>query len=183
MHTRSREAAIAYGAQMPAARVIINSPTTHGAIGFSTALEPSMTLGCGSWGGNVTSDNISPLHLMDIKRVAFETKPVNASRAVTPAVAPPAPKPVINRQEIAAIVDKFLAQRPPDAPAPTATVKQIAPVEPSDNGKKPSPVAFVCEDDVRRAVAAKEKIYINAKTIITPAARDLGEAGEVFAKS
>jgi hypothetical protein len=120
---------------------------------------------------------------MDIKRVAFETKPVNASRAVTPAVAPPAPKPVINRQEIAAIVDKFLAQRPPDAPAPTATVKQIAPVEPSDNGKKPSPVAFVCEDDVRRAVAAKEKIYINAKTIITPAARDLGEAGEVFAKS
>jgi acyl-CoA reductase-like NAD-dependent aldehyde dehydrogenase len=183
MHTRSRDAAIAYGAQMPAARVIINSPTTHGAIGFSTALEPSMTLGCGSWGGNVTSDNISPLHLMDIKRVAFETKPVNASRAVTPAVAPPAPKPVINRQEIAAIVDKFLAQRPPDAPAPTATVKQIAPVEPSDNGKKPSPVAFVCEDDVRRAVAAKEKIYINAKTIITPAARDLGEAGEVFAKS
>ena len=42
-----------------------------------------MTLGCGSWGGNVTSDNVSPLHLMDIKRVAFETRPVRASvRAV-----------------------------------------------------------------------------------------------------
>ena len=77
MHTENREAAITYGKQMPAARVVINSPTTHGAIGLSTDLDPSMTLGCGSWGGNVTSDNVSPIHLMDIKRVAFETKPVN----------------------------------------------------------------------------------------------------------
>src|SRR5216683_2592868 len=76
IHTRSREAAIRYGAEMPASRVTVNTPTTHGAIGFSTALPPSMTLGCGSWGGNVTSDNVSPLHLMDIKRVAFETRAV-----------------------------------------------------------------------------------------------------------
>src|SRR5919202_902886 len=71
------EAAVAFGTEMPASRVVVNTPTTHGAIGFSTALPPSMTLGCGSWGGNVTSDNISPIHLMDIKRVAFDTKPVN----------------------------------------------------------------------------------------------------------
>ena len=71
MHTESRDAAVLYGTQMPASRIIINSPTTHGAIGFSTDLSPSMTLGCGSWGGNVTSDNVSPRHLMDIKRVAF----------------------------------------------------------------------------------------------------------------
>src|SRR5580765_4442417 len=83
MHTQDRAAAIKYGQQMPAARIIINSPTTHGAIGFSTDLPPSMTLGCGSWGGNVTSDNISPHHLMDIKRVAFETKPVSAVRAAS----------------------------------------------------------------------------------------------------
>ncbi len=80
MHTATRDAAIAYGAKMPASRIIINSPTTHGAIGFSTDLAPSMTLGCGSWGGNVTSDNVSPIHLMDIKRVAFETKPVGSSQ-------------------------------------------------------------------------------------------------------
>src|SRR5205085_4333914 len=84
IHTRSREAAVRYGMEMPASRVCVNTPTTHGAIGFSTALPPSMTLGCGSWGGNVTSDNVSPLHLMDIKRVAFETRPVNSTR---PAVA------------------------------------------------------------------------------------------------
>ncbi|MEO8647930.1 MAG: aldehyde dehydrogenase family protein, partial [Acidobacteriota bacterium] len=79
MHTRDRGSAVAFGLHMPASRVVINSPTTHGAIGFSTALPPSMTLGCGSWGGNVTSDNVSPIHLMDIKRVAFETRPVISS--------------------------------------------------------------------------------------------------------
>src|SRR3954447_4315812 len=51
IHTRSREAAKAFGIEMPASRIVVNSPTTHGAIGFSTALPPSMTLGCGSWGG------------------------------------------------------------------------------------------------------------------------------------
>jgi acyl-CoA reductase-like NAD-dependent aldehyde dehydrogenase len=73
IHTRSRAAAAAFGELMPVSRVIVNSPTTHGAIGLSTALAPSLTLGCGSWGGNITSDNISPLHLIDVKRVAFET--------------------------------------------------------------------------------------------------------------
>src|SRR5690349_16502526 len=82
IHTRSREAAVKFGAAMPASRITVNTPTTHGAIGFSTALPPSMTLGCGSWGGNVTSDNVSPLHLMDIKRVAFETRPVKSVRPV-----------------------------------------------------------------------------------------------------
>ena len=57
IHTRSREAAVQFGAEMPASRITVNTPTTHGAIGFSTALPPSMTLGCGSWGGNVTSDH------------------------------------------------------------------------------------------------------------------------------
>ena len=50
----------------------------------------------------------------------------------------------------------------------------------SANGNKT--VDFVSEDDVKRAIQKGEKIYINAKTIITPAARDIGEPGEVFAK-
>src|SRR5437763_1857585 len=136
IHTRSREAAVRYGAEMPASRITVNTPTTHGAIGFSTALPPSMTLGCGSWGGNVTSDNVSPLHLMDIKRVAFETRPVASKRPAAsaqpaamsrPPVAASAPAtvqssaaPKVSRQEIAAIVDRFLANRQPE-PAPLAS--------------------------------------------------------------
>src|ERR671929_1355853 len=112
IHTRSREKAAAFGTEMPASRVVVNTPTTHGAIGFSTALPPSMTLGCGSWGGNVTSDNVSPLHLMDIKRVAFETRPVKSARPVVsaqPTAAKQQPEVAggkIDRQEIAAIVDR-----------------------------------------------------------------------------
>jgi acetaldehyde dehydrogenase (acetylating) len=241
VHTRSREEAVRFGSEMPASRITVNTPTTHGAIGFSTALPPSMTLGCGSWGGNVTSDNVSPLHLMDIKRVAFETKPVKSKRpaaSVSTATAPVVPErsrqprqaPAvvgsgpgqINRQEIAAIVDRFLAGRqadevetrplpapPPQAeaeagsmytgstqssrrgdgnrasasssPAASTGQSQFGKTQPATNGHKT--VDFVSEDDVRRAIQKGEKIYINAKTIITPAARDIAEPAEVFAKS
>lgn len=251
VHTRSRDAAIAYGREMPASRVVVNSPTTHGAIGFSTALPPSMTLGCGSWGGNVTSDNVSPLHLMDIKRVAFETRPVKSARpAVSAAQQPaqasqpaaqPAGAPRIGREEIAAIVDRFLAGRteeqphahaplpasssparyqpvidveagsmydasaaaPQAAAAPTAERKNggngsasastqnapppapvaSQPAPPATNGNSRKAVDFVSEDDVRRAIQKGEKIYVNARTIITPSARDIGEPAEVFAKA
>ena len=220
IHTRSREAAVQFGADMPASRITVNTPTTHGAIGFSTALPPSMTLGCGSWGGNVTSDNVGPLHLMDIKRVAFETRPVASVRPAA-SVSRTAPattnEPVIaggkiNRQEIAAIVDRFLAgkgvesapvpsplPKPPlvseagsmyTPPLPIAQTgnspgngtdrKQSAKTTTGANGNKP--VDFVSEDDVRQAIQKGEKIYITAKTIITPAARDIGEPAEVFAK-
>src|SRR5262249_56834061 len=102
IHTRSREAAVQFGAEMPASRITVNTPTTHGAIGFSTALPPSMTLGCGSWGGNVTSDNVGPLHLMDLKRVAFETRPVKSVRpAVGAANRVTVPQPTVAEPAIA----------------------------------------------------------------------------------
>ena len=218
IHTGSREAAKEYGVRMPVSRVIVNSPSTHGAIGFTTDLEPSMTLGCGSWGGNVTSDNISPRHLIDVKRIAFETKPINQAAATDRAVARPAQPLTVDRAAIAALVDRFLAERrapahastptapvssplpsPPEAsssewgasrqaglpesPAPQPTPPPAPPATASGNGAvKPSVYDFVCEQDVRRAIAAREKIHVNARTIITPAARDLGDEHEVFAR-
>ncbi len=71
IHTRSRAAAVAFGGRMPVSRVIVNTSTAHGAMGLTTALSPSLSMGCGAWGNNATSDNISPFHLMDLKRVAF----------------------------------------------------------------------------------------------------------------
>jgi acetaldehyde dehydrogenase (acetylating) len=199
VHTRDRNAALRYGALMPAARVVVNTPATHGAIGFSTALAPSMTLGCGSWGGNVTSDNISPLHLMDIKRVAFETRPVTSAiqTTVQQSITPSAPPPQIDRTAITAMVDKFLAARKPPVVVETGDISeseasaqaQAAPPAPPppkpqgtmNNGYRA--VDFVCEDDVKRAIERGEKIYVSAKTIITPSARDLGDAREVFARA
>jgi hypothetical protein len=205
---------------------------------------------------------------MDIKRVAFETRPVKSTRpAVANAkpiemqAAPATPAPAqssapagkqIGREEIAAIVDHFLAGRgtpsaaatgghatlhasespapyqsmtdvsgvgkyaapeaaphaeaaptavasnggngarseaqasppsqpvaPPSAPAAPASA---APTAQSSNGNSRKAVDFVSEDDVRRAIQKGEKIYVNARTIITPSARDMGDPAEVFAK-
>jgi hypothetical protein len=74
------------------------------------------------------------------------------------------------------------ADRPSNA-SPSSSKSQSSsspPAAASTNGQKT--VDFVSEDDVRRAIQKGEKIYVNAKTIITPAARDIGEPAEVFAK-
>ncbi|MFY9572725.1 MAG: hypothetical protein WAV20_15095, partial [Blastocatellia bacterium] len=61
--------------------------------------------------------------------------------------------------------------------------QQVPPPPAVSNGANNGRVYdFVCEEDVKRAIAAGEKIYINTKTIITPAARELGEEREVFAR-
>lgn len=76
IHTQSEAAAKQYGAAVPAFRVVVNSTSVHGSIGYSTNLFPAMTLGCGSPGGNITSDNIGPQHLLNVKRVAWESRGV-----------------------------------------------------------------------------------------------------------
>lgn len=58
--------------RMQVSRVLIDMPSSQGAIGdlYNFRLDPSLTLGCGSWGGNSTSDNVEPRHLLNIKTVA-----------------------------------------------------------------------------------------------------------------
>jgi acetaldehyde dehydrogenase (acetylating) len=76
IHTQNEAVAREFGAAVPAFRVCVNTASVHGSIGYSTNLFPAMTLGCGSPGGNITSDNIGPQHLMDIKRIAWESRPI-----------------------------------------------------------------------------------------------------------
>ena len=60
-----------YGLRMPAMRVLVNTPAPQGSTGITTNVFPSMTLGCGAVAGNITSDNIGPQHLINIKRLAY----------------------------------------------------------------------------------------------------------------
>jgi acetaldehyde dehydrogenase (acetylating) len=76
VHSQSESAVKQYGLAVPAFRIAVNTSSVHGSIGYSTNLFPAMTLGCGSPGGNITSDNIGPQHLMNVKRVAWESRPV-----------------------------------------------------------------------------------------------------------
>src|ERR1700704_4715855 len=76
IHSQNDQIILEFGLHKPAFRIVVNSPTTHGSVGLSTGLDPAMTLGCGGFGGNITSDNISPRHLLNIKRLAYELIPV-----------------------------------------------------------------------------------------------------------
>ncbi|NRD74101.1 bifunctional acetaldehyde-CoA/alcohol dehydrogenase [Shewanella sp. VB17] len=63
---------VAFGFRMKTARILINTPASHGGIGdlYNFKLAPSLTLGCGSWGGNSISENVGPSHLINKKMVA-----------------------------------------------------------------------------------------------------------------
>ncbi|WP_052483953.1 aldehyde dehydrogenase family protein [Bacillus sp. OxB-1] len=76
IHTTDEEAAQRYGLAMPVSRVMVNTMASIGAAGATTGLMPSLTLGCGSYGGNISSDNITARHLFNTKRIASGIKEV-----------------------------------------------------------------------------------------------------------
>jgi acetaldehyde dehydrogenase (acetylating) len=177
IHSRDDKVILEFGLKKPAFRIVVNTPTTHGSIGFTTGLDPAMTLGCGGYGGNITSDNITPRHLLNIKRLAYETRPLRTG-AISSATTPEkTPLPQVSRPPVSNTIDastvqaqmhSYLSGRTPEtqpSPAPSSVA---------------SPAPFVCEEDVRQAVKAGTKIVVGERTIVTPAARDLAEAHRVF---
>jgi acetaldehyde dehydrogenase (acetylating) len=197
VHSRNDEVILQFGLKKPAFRICVNTPTTHGSIGMTTGLDPAMTLGCGGWGGNITSDNISPKHLLNIKRLAYELRPARAAQSRPTAAGAAAPRPTeprplpsapqpptrtgIPAATLSERIDAFLASRgyrPSEAGRRAADVPEARPDAPAPPPEEPA--AFVCEDDVRAAIRAGRKLLIGEKTIVTPAARDLGEATRTF---
>jgi hypothetical protein len=216
-----------------------------------------MTLGCGSWGNNITSDNVGPQHLLNVKRLAYETREyVPSTAGATVASAPsstssraprdqaggradlsaaivrgderapqggavrgprlpddgleariaaflarrgvlrndPAPPPAAGRASLVSVRDEPSGAAPHAAPEPRrgpAKTPASALVAGSSTpaagaGAAPQPAAagepaeFVAEADVREAVEKGAKILIGPCTILTPLARELGEARGVF---
>ncbi len=253
IHSQNEAAVREYGQKVPASRVVVNTSSVHGSIGYSTNLFPAMTLGCGSAGENITSDNIGPMHLMNIKRIAWESRPVEhrtvpveqrlagagatssepprraegstappgtAAESVEAAVAAAvsaatSAASVPDRPTIARIVENVFSARgiprggatkenPPRpkaspaevaaqvvaehvGPARTETVPYAPKAETKPAAPETKPAAaqikvaeFVSENDIRMALARKEKIFIGPKTIVTPSARDLGDSHEIL---
>jgi len=214
IHSRNDDVILEFGLRKPAFRICVNTPTTHGSIGLTTGLDPAMTLGCGGWGGNITSDNISPRHLLNIKRVAYEVRPAVPSSAAAAAGAaapssvgaafrrpespsttelPKAPERPASRgipvDTLADRIDQFLSSRgykpaasTPSTPPPATTSPSASSLgQRADTNQKV--VDFVCEDDVRAAIKAGSKLVVGDKTIITPSARELGDAHRVFVQA
>ncbi|MEZ5925511.1 MAG: aldehyde dehydrogenase family protein [Hyphomicrobiaceae bacterium] len=74
IHADDPQVVAAYST-LPVGRVLVNTPAIMGGMGYSTDLEPSFMLGTGTWSGSITSDNVTALHLINIKRVAYEKRP------------------------------------------------------------------------------------------------------------
>jgi acetaldehyde dehydrogenase (acetylating) len=201
-----------FAARMPAFRVLVNTSAPQGSVGITTGLPPSMTLGCGAVGGNSTSDNVGPRHLINIKRLARAVRSPDEAMAtpeVKPEAAPVSPAS-IDRQAVAAAVEKYLAQKGSATPAarPAGDVAGVVdrflaarrtsgasvpgpactscsqPAAPEAKPAVPAPpvtvVDFVAESDVRDAIRQDRKIYIGPKTIVTPAAREAAAPGDIL---
>jgi acetaldehyde dehydrogenase (acetylating) len=83
LHSNDQPIIMKFALEKPAFRILVNTVASIGAVGYTTSLKPSMTLGPGTWGGSIISDNVSAEHLMNIKSLAFETNPVNSGEAIT----------------------------------------------------------------------------------------------------
>ncbi len=87
IHSTNPDILMEFAIQVPVSRVIVNAPTSQGSVGFATHLDPSMTLGCGTFGRNITSDNITARHLLNIKQISaidknfplWENRPIEQS--------------------------------------------------------------------------------------------------------
>ncbi|WP_088189617.1 acetaldehyde dehydrogenase (acetylating) [Desulfosporosinus sp. FKA] len=73
IHTENPEIARKFS-EKPVFRILVNTSSSQGGVGASTGLAPAFTLGCGTWGGSATSDNVTPMHLINIKRIAYGIK-------------------------------------------------------------------------------------------------------------
>jgi len=136
--TRSEEV----GLQMPAYRVLVNTASPQGSTGVTTGLQPSMTLGCGAIAGNITSDNVGPLHLINIKRIAYAIRTPEEAFAGGGAPAPaPAAAAGIDRAALVSAVEKYLAAKgvAVSGPAVSAAVARVLPT--AAPAPRPAPAA------------------------------------------
>ncbi|MEY9976683.1 aldehyde dehydrogenase family protein [Lysinibacillus sp. RC79] len=114
IHTENTALAEQFSIDLPVSRIVVNTLSSIGAVGGTTGLAPSFTLGCGTFGGNITSDNITARHLLNIKRMAYGIKDVDVPKPkflVQPVVETiKAQDPSLDTAVVQQIVDQVLKQ-------------------------------------------------------------------------
>ena len=96
----------------PASRILVNTPSTLGGIGCTTGLAPALTLGCGAVGGSATSENVSPMLLLNQRYVAYGLKEMEDVRKGIPTCgdAPCAATGAVSADQVEDIVKQVLAK-------------------------------------------------------------------------
>ena len=109
IHATNEKVIMAFGLEKPVFRIAVNTMATLGAIGLTTKIMPSLTLGPGGIGGAITGDNITVYHLFNVKHMAFEAvRPPEA--ALRPGTAPAGPVKGPDPQNIATVVEEVVRE-------------------------------------------------------------------------
>jgi acetaldehyde dehydrogenase (acetylating) len=143
IHSRDEKIIREFAIKKPVFRVLVNTPGTQGAIGFTTGLEPALTLGCGTWGGSITADNVTPLHLINIKRLAYEVNPINVSDA-----------PVQKEETTRWRYEEQYHYRPTEESTPQPEAKADAPASPTPlpGAEKQYGTSGITEDQIEAII-------------------------------
>ena len=135
IYSKNEERIREFAFRMPAFRVLVNTPAPQGSTGITTNLLPAMTLGCGAIAGNSTGDNIGPMHLLNIKRIAYHVRDAEqafqseegrawfAGKPLPAAAAPAAVESAVSTgsapaSRIDEAVGRYLAERGLASPSP-----------------------------------------------------------------
>ena len=112
IHSNNKEVIMEFAMKKPVFRILCNTPSSQGGIGFTTGLSPSLTLGCGTFGNNITSDNVTPLHLINTKRLAYYNPPADYVLPTAAAAPKSAACPTCGytHEQIVAAVEKALRE-------------------------------------------------------------------------
>jgi acetaldehyde dehydrogenase (acetylating) len=113
IHSENEDIIREFGLKKPVSRLLVNTPGALGGVGATTSLVPSLTLGCGAVGGSATSDNVGPLNLLNIRKVAYGLKELEDLRSNSPvksAVINTEKEDSITENDINSIIAKVLEQ-------------------------------------------------------------------------
>jgi acetaldehyde dehydrogenase (acetylating) len=109
IHATDEKVIMAFGLEKPVFRILVNTMGTLGAIGFTTGVMPSLTLGAGGIGGSITGDNVTVYHLFNIKRLAYETTPP-PRQVFDPVVQSPGISSAEIERMVQSVLQEFLKQ-------------------------------------------------------------------------
>ncbi|WP_066456555.1 acetaldehyde dehydrogenase (acetylating) [Anaerotruncus rubiinfantis] len=110
IHTQDDGIIREFALKKPVSRLLVNTPGALGGVGATTGLQPALTLGCGSVGGSATSDNVGPLNLINIRRVAYGLKELSDLRGGVSEPPQISQGSNISQQQLEEIVIKVIEQ-------------------------------------------------------------------------
>jgi acetaldehyde dehydrogenase (acetylating) len=168
IHSTDEDIIMKFAMEKPAFRILVNTQAALGAVGYTNELLPSLTLGPGTFGGSIISENVSAKHLINVKRLAFETRPINTGGgellrpkgSATPAVQQPAPyvppaaknPPASWMAEIEERIRLKAANAPQTSISPGTPGRETTQKAPSSDPKPGSLGTGITEEEVDRIV-------------------------------